>query len=97
MSELEEIKQKLREHKPELEEKYNVINIGIFGSYVYGTQTSKSDVDILVEFSQPLGLIQFIRLEEELEDILGLKVDLVPKKGIKIDLKDTILKEAVPV
>ena len=97
MKELEEIKQKLKEHKPELKEKYNVEEIGIFGSYVHGDQTSSSDVDILVEFSQPLGLIKFIKLEEELEEILGLNVDLVPRKGIKMELKDTILDEAVTV
>jgi len=97
MSELEEIKRKLREHKPHLQEKYNVKEIGIFGSHVHGNQTSSSDIDILVDFSHPIGLIKFIKLEEELEEILGSKVDLVPKKGIKVDLKETILKEAVPV
>ena len=97
MSELEEIKRKLRENKPDLIEKYNVEEISIFGSYVHGDQTSSSDVDILIEFSQPLGLIKFIKLEEEFEDILGLTVDLVPKKGIKMELKDTILDEAVTV
>ncbi len=97
MSELEEIKQKLREHKPELKEKYNVKEISIFGSYISGDQTSKSDLDILVDFSKPIGLIKFIGLEEELEEILGIDIDLVPKKGIKVDLKESILKEAVEV
>jgi len=96
MSELEEIRQKLSEHKPNLQEKYNVKEIGIFGSHVHGNQTSSSDIDILVDFSHPNGLIKFIKLEE-LEEILGSKVDLVPKKGIKVDLKETIIKEAVPV
>lgn len=97
MSELEGIKQKLREHKPELKEKYNVKEISIFGSYIRGDETNKSDLDILVDFTQPIGLIKFIGLEEELEDILGINIDLVPKKGIKVDLKESILKEAVEV
>lgn len=97
MKKLEEIKKKLGEHKAELKDEYNLKEIAIFGSYIHNTQTSSSDVDILVEFSQPIGLIKLIKLEEKLEKILGLKVDLVPKKGIKVDLKDSILKEAVAV
>ncbi len=97
MKKLEEIKKKLRENKAELKDEYNLKEIAIFGSYIHNTQTSSSDVDILVEFSQPIGLIKLIKLEEKLEKILGLKVDLVPKKGIKVDLKDSILKEAVAV
>ena len=97
MKKLEEIKKKLRDHKAELKDEYNLKEIAIFGSYIHNTQTSSSDVDILVEFSRPIGLIKLIKLEEKLEKILGLKVDLVPKKGIKVDLKDSILKEAVAV
>lgn len=96
MTELEKIKEKLREHKPELKEKYNVEKIGIFGSYVHGDQEENSDVDILVEFSEPIGW-EIIDLEDELEEILGLNVDLVPKGGIRSELKDTILKETVEV
>ena len=97
MKDLEDIKRKLKENKDYLKDEYNLNEIGVFGSYVHGNQTSSSDVDILVDFSKPLGLIKFIRLEEELEEILEMEVDLVPKKGIKLDLKETILKEAVTV
>lgn len=97
MKALEDIKGKLKENKDYLKGEYNLNEIGVFGSYVHGTQTSSSDVDILVDFSEPIGLIKFIKLEEELEEILEMEVDLVPKKGIKLELKETILKEAVTV
>jgi hypothetical protein len=97
MKKLDEIKKKLKDHKSELKHEYNLNEIAIFGSYVHNTQTNNSDVDILVEFSHPIGLIKLIKLEEKLEKILGVKVDVVPKKGIKIDLKDAILKDAVAI
>lgn len=97
MEKLKDIKKKLRDNKSYLKKEYYIKEIAIFGSYIHNTQTSSSDVDILVEFSKPIGLIKLIKLEEKLEEILGLKVDLVPKKGIKVGLKDPILKEAVTV
>jgi hypothetical protein len=56
--------------------------MAIFGSYSRREQNDSSDVDILVEFSDRIG-IRFIDLAEELEEIIGFKVDLVSKKGIK--------------
>ena len=97
MKTLNGIKNKLKDYKAELKEKYNLKEISIFGSYTRNDQTIDSDIDILVSFSKPIGLIKFIQLEGRLEQILKSKVDLVPKKGIKIELKDSILKEAVAV
>ena len=56
--------------------------MAIFGSYSRKEQNDSSDLDILVEFSDKIGVI-FIDLAEELENIIGFKVDLVSKKGIK--------------
>ena len=97
MKDLEKIKKILKEYKKELEEKYNVKSIAIFGSYVRGTQTKESDIDILVEFKKPITLIQFIKLENYLSELLGLKVDLVMKKSLKPYIKKQVLKEAVPL
>lgn len=72
----------LRSHKPYLKEKYGVSRIGLFGSFARGDTTDKSDVDILVEFERPVGL-DYLRLASELEELIGMKVDLVTKKGIK--------------
>ena len=63
MQNLAKVKKILKEHKKELEKKYNIKSIAILGSYVRGTQTKESDIDILVEFKKPITLIQFIKLE----------------------------------
>ena len=82
MTNLAEIKNTLSNHKTYLHNKYGLSLIAIFGSYSIGTQTEKSDIDILVDFERPIG-IEFIDLANELEKILNHKIDLVSKKGIK--------------
>lgn len=93
MNEVEQFMEKLREKMPTLSEKYNVKTLGIFGSYIRGEQTKKSDVDILVEFEKPLGLLDFVGLQLELSEILGKKVDLVPKNALKPRIGKHILEE----
>lgn len=83
--------------KPELANRFFVKQIGLFGSYVRGEQISTSDVDILVEFSCPIGMFKFLELEEYLESILGKKVDLVSKKALKPRIGRYILKEVITV
>ena len=84
MKKIEEIKAKLKEHKEELREKFKVKEIGVFGSYVRGEQKKRgSDIDILVEFKEPVSLLKFMDLEEYLSKLLGLKVDLISKKALK--------------
>jgi len=95
MKTLEKLKETLAEHKEELTKKFKVKDIGIFGSYVREEQTKKSDVDILVTFYETIDLFTFVELENYLSDILGAKVDLVMKEGIKPRLKEKILSEAV--
>jgi predicted nucleotidyltransferase len=90
----EGIKEILKRFKPVLREKFKVKEIGIFGSYVRGEESEESDVDILVEFSEPIGW-EFIDLVEFLEKILGRKVDLVTVRALKPQIKDKILKEVV--
>ena len=82
MATIEKIKALLAEHKPYLKEKYPIESIGIFGSYTRNEQNPSSDVDIIVEFTRSPG-IEFIDLAEELEALLGHKVDLISRKGIK--------------
>ncbi len=97
MKEIDKVKKMISAHMSILTEKYHVKTLGVFGSYVRGEQTKKSDIDILVEFTQPVGLFTFIGLEEYLNDLLGLRVDLVLKDGIKPGLKDYILREVIPL
>ena len=93
MKKLEEIKKTIANHKREVENIFKVKQIGIFGSFVRNEQESDSDLDILVEFREPIGLFQFIDLEEYLERVLGIKVDLVSKKALKPYIGAQILKE----
>ncbi|HIH72245.1 MAG: Uncharacterized protein XD43_1243 [Thermococcales archaeon 44_46] len=93
MRTLEEIQKILQAHKKELYEKFGVKKIGIFGSYSRGEQKETSDVDILVEFHRPIGFIEFIKLQEYLETLLGVKVDLVTKKALKKQIRKQILQE----
>ncbi len=95
MKTFEELRNVIREHKNELEQKFKVKEIGIFGSYIRREQKKGSDIDILVEFKEPIGLFQFIELEEHLEKLLGLKVDLVSKKALKPRIGKYIMKEVV--
>ena len=93
------IKKRLEELKPILEEKFQVETIGVFGSYVRGEQTKKSDVDVLVEFAKDarIGLLKYVELEIFLSEKLKVKVDLVAKGGLKPTLKDRVLDEVVYV
>lgn len=73
----------LKEAKPILQKKYGVKDLALFGSYSRNTAVSgKSDVDVMVDFTQPIGLA-FVDLAEELERLLNKKVDLVSRGGIK--------------
>ena len=82
MTPLARVKEKLRSHYTDLSSRYGLSNMAIFGSYGRGQQGIDSDIDIVVEFKVPVG-IEFIDLAEELERILGIKVDLVSRNGIK--------------
>jgi predicted nucleotidyltransferase len=87
-----EIETKLQEIKPVLTEKFHVSRIGYFGSYAKGQQTDSSDLDLMVEFSQPMGWA-FFTLESFLEQSLGINVDLITKNGLKERIKESILNQ----
>jgi predicted nucleotidyltransferase len=97
MKNLEEIKKTLNDAKPLIKMKFNVKEIGIFGSFVRGENKRESDIDLLVEFDEPVGFFAFLDLEEYLEGILGLKVDLVSKKALKPRIGKYILEELIQV
>lgn len=91
-----DIESRLQAIKPVLAEKFHVIRIGYFGSYVHGQQTSESDLDLLVEFSEPVGWA-FFTLEKFLEQSFGLPVDLVTTDALKERIKDPILNQVIYV
>jgi len=95
MKKYEEIQEIIKNNKKELKEKFKVKEIGVFGSYVKSEEKKGSDVDILVEFEGRIGLIEFMKLEYYLSDLIGVKVDLVMKTALKPRIGKRILKEVV--
>ena len=87
----------LRREMPRLRDVYSVKSLEIFGSFVRGEASPSSDLDLLVEFEQTPTLFSFIRLENELSELLGIRVDLVMKNGLKPALGARILAEAEAV
>lgn len=67
--------------------------IAVFGSYTRGEEKPKSDIDIIVDFSERKSLLELVRIERELSEVLGIKVDLLTEKSISPYLIDAIKKE----
>ena len=82
--------------KPEMQERFKVRSIGLFGSMARGDAKATSDIDILVDVDPSIGL-GFVRLAERLEQILGRHVDLVSSRAVKPDYRRLIDKELVHV
>lgn len=93
-----EIKEVLLKNRAFLKEKYSIKSLAIFGSYVRGDHTSASDVDLLVEFVITPGFA-FIRLADELEQLLGMKVDLLTFQMIHHNpyLEASIKEDLIPI
>jgi len=97
MKKIDEITKNLELHKEELKQRYGIKELGIFGSYVRGEERKDSDLDLLAEFEDgaKIGLLEFIRVENYLSDLLGVKVELVEKSALKPRIGRHILKEVV--
>lgn len=81
-------------HRQELQ-RFKVKSLAIFGSVARDQARSDSDIDVLVEFSQPVGIFEFLDLKEYLESILSARVDLATEPALKKQFRDQILKEAI--
>ena len=97
MKTLDEIRDIIRRHRDTLAEKYSVAVVGAFGSYVRCEQSEQSDLDLLADILRPISLLELVGAEIYLGEILGVKVDLVPKRDVREELRETILKEAVTI
>lgn len=96
MGHMTAIKTILEQLKPELEQRFHVQSLGLFGSVVRHDFSPKSDIDILVDFSAPIG-IEFIDLANYIEHKLNRRVDLVSRQGIKEPYYKAIQQEIVYV
>jgi predicted nucleotidyltransferase len=90
----DEVLAKISEIRDELAN-HQVKSLALFGSAARNALGKDSDVDILVEFSQPVGLFEFVRLKRFLEAVLGRPVDLATPDALKRQFREEILKEAV--
>lgn len=91
------VKRQLKVLKPYLADTFHVRELGVFGSYVRSEENRKSDLDILIALKRPIGLIEFIRLENFLSKSLGVKVDLVMKGALKPRIGRNIMNEVVMI
>ena len=85
----------LADHRAELAE-LGVGSLALFGSTARGEAGPESDVDLLVEFNRPVGLFELVDLKDYLEGLLGRPVDLVTRDSLRRQLRERILKEAIP-
>ena len=93
---LSEIKSTLKNEKTYLRERYGVVEIGVFGSYVRNEQDLSSDIDILVDFggAPSIDLLDLVNLERYLSELLGKKVDVAIKSSLRKRIGQRILGEA---
>jgi uncharacterized protein len=91
---LQEIARVLQENREELSA-FGVASVSVFGSAARGEATSSSDIDLLVELARPMGIFEFVRLQNRLQLLLDSRVDLVTPDALHPELRASILREAV--
>ena len=97
MKSVDEIRAIIRQHRDTLEEKYGIGVVGLFGSYARGEQRRGSDIDLLGEILKPISLLELVGAEIYLSEILGTKVELVPKRDVREELRETIARETIGI
>jgi len=93
----EQLLMRLRGLKPEIAERYRVKGIGLFGSFVRGEQGGAGDIDVLVEFEEEADLFDLVGLALFLEEKLQREVDVVPRRALRAELRESVFREVVPL
>ena len=93
---LEDVR-RLRPQIMELARQCRAHKVSVFGSIVRGEMRADSDIDFLVDFESKYSLLDHARLIYSLEDLLGRKVDVVPRRALRDELKPVVLKEVQPL
>ena len=91
------IRQRVKQALQQSSYRAYVQRISLFGSHLHNTATKESDVDLLIEFNEPISMFHFLHLEKELENALGKKVDLSTPKSLSKYFRNEVLQEAEPL
>ena len=91
----QELIKRIREHSPQMQERFGVRRLSLFGSWARGSARPDSDVDVLVEFETPASARRFFGLQFFLEDLLGSPVDLVSDKALRPELRSAVEADAI--
>ncbi len=86
-----------REEILKIAAKHGARNVRVFGSVARGEADSQSDIDLLVEFKRGTTLLGHAALVQDLEDLLGVKVDVVSERGLRDRVRERVLREAVAI
>lgn len=92
---IEEVKQLVAQEKDEIRKQFKAQIKGVFGSYARGDYHADSDLDILVDFDVGANLFDLVGIQQFLEDNLGCKVDVVSRRALREEIRDTVLNEMV--
>ena len=94
------LKQQVNEHRDEIlsiAEKYGVVDIRLFGSILDNGNQTPNDIDFLINLESDKSILDLVGFQQEVEDLLDFKVDVVPENSLHWYLKDRILDEARPL
>lgn len=91
----DEVVKVLRDRKALLLQNYQISGLGLFGSYARDSQTESSDVDVLVDYEKAPSLFKLLELRDYLSDLLGMKVDIVTRNGLKPRIRERVLAEVI--
>ncbi len=94
---IEELRTRLAAALPDLRRRYPILTLGVFGSWARGEQTPTSDVDLLVEFDGVVTYFDVLALEDELQALLGVRIDLVTPGALKRFIGERVRSELLPV
>lgn len=82
-------------HRDEINSRFGVSSLSVFGSVARDEADEKSDVDLLVSFENTPGIFGFLELKEYLENLMQCSVDLVTRSALKKQFREQVIKEAV--
>ena len=94
---IDDIKQKIEQSLRESPSREKIAKISLFGSYVRGEQRNTSDIDLLIEFQQPVGYFELVRIQDSFEKKLNKRVDLVTPESLSHLFRNEVLEEAQPL